>query len=162
VGPILVLVTAAAVVLVVATWIVVARSRQRRAVDRGASRNGSSAVKARTTFIVHGIPAADVMRELVVILGYPELRSGRPAGMFIVSATDTEALFALGEPSGEAWASNLVIRDRPDGAHGQYEVTRWLVDDGIPAGWKDMEIVARRISEIVMSIGGTVKVTLAE
>jgi hypothetical protein len=128
--------------------------------ERRALRDGPSAAAAKTTFVVHGMPAIDVMRTVIQALGCTTTRSSRRGAVFILSASDHATSFAARNRRGETWASSLVIRDEADGAHGEYAAVRWLTRDGVPAAWKEMETVAHRIREVITGVGGTVKVTI--
>ncbi|MGV8908719.1 MAG: hypothetical protein ACOH1Y_07035 [Propionicimonas sp.] len=124
--------------------------------------HGQSATKAKTTFVVAGSSASEVVRRVVNTLGYPTTKSTIAPTMVLLDATDTQATFAMANKLGQSWESRLHVTDESDGAHGEYEVVRWTLADGIASGWKEMEIVERRIGEIVTSIGGTVKVTVPQ
>lgn len=104
-------------------------------------------------------PAPDVVRTIVNALGYPTTKLAVTPDMVLIGATDTQAAFVLANRLEEAWESRLSVVNGPGGAHGRYEVVRWILTDGVVAGWKQMEIVERRIGEIAARIGGTVKVT---
>jgi hypothetical protein len=136
------------------------RAAYRRVRERQALRDGPSAAAAKTTFVVHGMPAADVMRTVIQALGCTTTRSSRPGAVFLLNASDHATLFAARNRRGETWASSLVIRDEVDGAHGDYAAVRWLTRDGVPTAWKEMETVADLVRDAITGVGGTVKVTI--
>ena len=133
-----------------------------KVLDRKGHANGQSAIESKRIFVVPGTLASEVVRSVVSALGYPTTKSTFAHEVILVGATDTQAVFALANKMGQAWESRLLVADESDGAHGKYEVVRWTMADGVAAGWKEMEIVDRRIGEIVTAIGGGVQVTVPE
>jgi hypothetical protein len=120
---------------------------------------GQSAVTSKSTFVVPGSSAADVVHAVVSTLGYPTTKPAVAPTMVLVGATETQAIFARASRLSQSWESCLRVVDESDGASGDYGVVRWTLVDGIAAGWQEMEIVERRVGEIVTNLGGTVTVT---
>lgn len=137
------------------------RALHRHAFDRRGFHQGPGIVKAKTTFVVPQRLASEVVATVVDALGYPGAKPGPACGVFLLNKTETEASFALGNRSHETWTATLAVTNGVGGAHGEYGVTCWLSSDGIPVAWKEMEIVSRRVGEVVSSMGGTVKVTVS-
>lgn len=130
--------------------------------DRTGHQRGQGAIKTTTSFVVPDKAAAEVVQTVVDTLGYPTTKRALAGEMVLLGATGTEAQFALANKLHESWMSRLRVADESDGAHGSYEVLRWTLVDGVVAGWKEMEIVARRVGEITTALGGTAKVTVPE
>jgi hypothetical protein len=151
-------------IVVVFSWMRNAfwKAASQKVLDRKGHARGQSAIKSHTVFVVPSMQASEVIRTIVAALGYPTTKSNLGGNMSLIGATDTQAVFALGNRFGQAWESRLSVVDQPDGAHGEYQVVRWTLSDGIVSGSKEMDIVERRIGEIANSIGGTVKVTIPQ
>lgn len=145
-------------------WLQVAGQKavRRNVVDRQGYRQGPTVAKSKTTFVVPGSPAAQVASTVVTTLDYPTENTSIAGEMILLARAETEASFALGNRFGQSWVSTLSVTDEADGAHGTYGVTTWQARDGVPLGWKEMEIVSRRIGEVVTGIGGTVKVVVPQ
>lgn len=144
-------------------WLQIAGQKavRRNVVNRKGYRQGPTVAKSRTTFIVPGSSAAQVASTVITTLDYPTENTSVAGGMTLLAKTETEASFALGNRFGQTWVSTLSVTDEADGAHGTYSLTSWKASDGVPLGWKEMEIVSRRVGEIVSSIGGAVKVRVS-
>lgn len=138
------------------------KAASQKVLDRKGHARGQSAIKSQTVFVVPAMAGSEVINTIVAALGYPTTKSNLTSDMALISVTDTQATFALGNRFGQTWESRLSVVDQSDGAHGDYKVVRWNLSDGIASGFKEMEIVERRIGEIATSIGGTINVTVPE
>ncbi|MEP7191345.1 MAG: hypothetical protein ABI903_00600 [Actinomycetota bacterium] len=136
------------------------KAAKQKVLDRKDRARGQSAIKSQMAFVIPAIGASDVIRTVVAGLGYPTTKPAQAAAMVLIGATDCQAAFALANKFGQTWESRLSVVDGPDGAHGDYEVVRWTMSDGVASGWEEMQILQRRVGEIATGIGGTVKVTV--
>jgi len=138
------------------------KAANQKVIMRKSHARGQSAIKATTTFVVPGSSAADVVSTVVDTLGYPTTKRAVAGEMVLLDTTDSSASFSLANKFHESWVSRLLIADKADGAHGSYQVLRWTLNDGIALGSKEMEIVARRVSEVITGMGGTVTIQVPE
>jgi len=138
------------------------KAANQKVIMRKSHARGQSAIKATTTFVVPGSSAAAVVSTVVDTLGYPRTKRAVAGEMVLLDTTDSSASFSLANKFHESWVSRLLVADEADGAHGSYQVLRWTLNDGIALGSKEMEIVARRVSEVITGMGGTVTIQVPE